>query len=112
LLPAYLQLCRLSHSTFALLLGKEKNIPQAGWLAAVFYVLCPLIALGLARISMMDSLLTLWFTLVVIGWIEGYRGNRKGYLLMAVAIALATMTKGIIGFCFPARDFGLAFNSS
>lgn len=98
----------IAASLTALLLyywAKKKGISQAGWLAAVFYVLCPLTALGLARLSMMDSILTLWLTLAVIGWIEGYQGNRKGYLLMAAAVGLATMTKGIIGILLPGAGF-------
>lgn len=55
----------------------------------------------------MDSLLTLLFTLAVIGWVEGYVGNRKGYLLMAAAMGLATMTKGLIGFLLPSLAFSL-----
>ena len=85
--------------------AKRNGVARVGWLAAVFYLLCPLTAFGLARFTMMDSLLTLWLTLAVIGWIEGYRGNRKGYLLMAAAIGLATMTKGIIGFLLPGAGF-------
>lgn len=57
--------------------------------------------------GMMDSLLTLWFTLAVVGWIEGYGGSRKGYLLMAGAMGLAVMTKGAIGFLLPGLGFSI-----
>lgn len=73
---------------------------RAGWLAAIFYALCPL-TIGLARVGMTDALLTLWLTLSIIGAIEGYRGKRAGYLLMAMGTGLATMTKGPIGFLLP-----------
>lgn len=86
---------------------KRKGLVRVGWLAAVFYALCPLVALGLARVAMIDSLLTLWLTLAVVGWIEGYGGNRKGYLLMAAAMGLAVMTKGAIGFLLPCLAFAV-----
>ena len=85
----------------------RKGFMDVGWLAAVLYVLCPLVALGLARVGMMDSLLTLWFTLAVVGWIEGYGGSRKGYLLMAAGMGLAVMTKGAIGFLLPGLVFSI-----
>src|SRR2546428_7083841 len=46
--------------------AKRKGAMRVGWLAATSYVLCPLLA-GLARVAMLDSLLTLWLTLTVIG---------------------------------------------
>ncbi|HEX8494063.1 MAG TPA: glycosyltransferase family 39 protein [Pyrinomonadaceae bacterium] len=87
--------------------ARRKGMMRTGWLAAMLYVLCPLVALGLARVAMMDSLLTLFLTLAIIGWIEGYGGNRKGYLLMAAAMGLATMTKGMIGFLLPGAAFSI-----
>lgn len=81
--------------------ARRKGLIRVAWLAAVMYTLCPLVAVGLARVAMVDSLLTLWFTLAIVGWIEGYNGNRKGYLLMAAAMGLAVMTKGVIGFLLP-----------
>src|SRR6185503_9338903 len=85
----------------------RRNALHVGQFAAVIYVCCPLVAFGLARIAMMDSLVTLFFTLAVIGWIEGYSGDRKGYILMAVGMGLATMTKGLIGFLLPGGAFAL-----
>ena len=85
--------------------ARRRGFMRVGWLAAVMYALCPLLAVGLARVAMMDSLLTLCFTLSVIGWIEGYGGNGKGYLLMAAGMGLATMTKGLIGFLLPSAAF-------
>ncbi len=79
----------------------KKGLMGVGWLAAIMYALSPLVAVGLARVAMVDSLLTLWMTLSIIGWIEGYGGNPKGYLLMAAAMGLAFMTKGVIGFLLP-----------
>jgi 4-amino-4-deoxy-L-arabinose transferase-like glycosyltransferase len=87
--------------------ARRKGLVRAGWLAAVLYVLCPLVALGLARVAMVDSLLTLWLTLAVMGLIEGYGGDRRGYLLTAASAALAVMTKGAIGFLLPCLTFGL-----
>ncbi len=85
--------------------ARRRGMMRAGWLSAVMYALCPLVAVGLARVAMMDSLLTLCFTLSLIGWIEGYGGNGKGYLLMAAGMGLATMTKGLIGFLLPSAAF-------
>jgi 4-amino-4-deoxy-L-arabinose transferase-like glycosyltransferase len=87
--------------------ARQKGAMRAGELAAILYIICPLVALGLARVAMMDSLLTLFLTLAVIGWIEGYNGKRKGYLLMAVGMGLATMTKGMIGFLLPGAAFSV-----
>ncbi|GIV19540.1 MAG: hypothetical protein KatS3mg023_1291 [Armatimonadota bacterium] len=80
--------------------AKRRGIERVGWLALMIYPLCPL-TMGLARQAIMDSLLTLWFTLAVVGWVEGYTGDRRGYLLMALGAGLATMTKGLIGLLLP-----------
>ncbi|HEX8173504.1 MAG TPA: glycosyltransferase family 39 protein [Pyrinomonadaceae bacterium] len=81
--------------------ARRRGLTRMGWLAAIIYALCPLVAVGLARVAMVDSLLTLWLTLAIVGWIEGYGGNRRGYLLMAAGMGLAVMTKGVIGFLLP-----------
>jgi 4-amino-4-deoxy-L-arabinose transferase-like glycosyltransferase len=81
--------------------AKRRASVRVGLLAAVIYALSPLVAVGLARVAMVDSLLTLWLTLSIIGWVEGYNGNRKGYLLMATSMGLAVLTKGLIGFLLP-----------
>lgn len=81
--------------------ARRSGLMRAGWLGAVIYALCPLVAVGLARVAMVDSLLTFWLTLAIVGWIEGYKGNRRGYLLMAAGMGMAVMTKGVIGFLLP-----------
>jgi 4-amino-4-deoxy-L-arabinose transferase-like glycosyltransferase len=43
----------------------------------------------------------------MIGCVEGYGGNRRGYLLMAASAALAVMTKGAIGLLLPCLTFAL-----
>jgi len=80
--------------------AKRRELHRVGWLALVIYPLCPL-TMGLARQAIMDSLLTLWFTLAVFGWMEGYTGDRRWYLLTAAGAGLATMTKGFIGLLLP-----------
>jgi 4-amino-4-deoxy-L-arabinose transferase-like glycosyltransferase len=80
--------------------ARRRVSERAGLLAAAVYVLCPL-TVGLARLAMTDSLLTLWLTLTFIGLIEGYRNDRRGYMLAAAGAALATLTKGAIGFLLP-----------
>lgn len=80
--------------------AKRRELARVGWLALIIYPLCPL-TMGLARQAIMDSLLTLWFTLAVVGWIEGYTRDRRWYLLMAAGAGLATMTKGLIGLLLP-----------
>ena len=85
---------------------RRRGQERAGWLAAIFYALCPL-AMGMAHIAMTDALLTFWLTLAIIGAIEGYSGKRAGYLLMALGAGLATLTKGPIGFLLPGTTLGL-----
>jgi 4-amino-4-deoxy-L-arabinose transferase-like glycosyltransferase len=85
---------------------RRRGAPFAGWLAAICYALCPL-TIGLARVAMTDALLTLWLTVAIIGAIEGYRGKRAGYLLMALGTGLATLTKGPIGLLLPGATFFL-----
>jgi 4-amino-4-deoxy-L-arabinose transferase-like glycosyltransferase len=87
--------------------ARHRGALRVGRIAAIIYVCCPLVAYGLARIAMVDSLVTLFFTLAIIGWIEGYSGKRKGYLLMAIGMGLATMAKGLIGFLLPGGAFVL-----
>lgn len=84
--------------------ARKRGARNIGWLAAGIFALSPL-TIALSRQAITDSLLTLWFTLAVIGWIEGNRGSRRGYILMAAACGLATMTKGAIGILLP----GVAF---
>jgi len=84
---------------------KRRELARVGWLAIIIYPLCPL-TMGLARQATMDSLLTLWFTLAIIGWIEGYTSDRRWYLLMAAGAGLATMTKGLIGLLLPGGALG------
>jgi 4-amino-4-deoxy-L-arabinose transferase-like glycosyltransferase len=79
---------------------KQRGDELTGWLAAIFYALSPLAA-GLAHVTVSEAFLTLWLTIAVLGAIDGYRGSAGGYLLMAIAAALATMTKGVIGFLLP-----------
>lgn len=84
--------------------ARKRGARNIGWLAAGIFALSPL-TIALARQAITDSLLTLWFTLAVIGWIEGNRGKRWGYILMAAACGLATMTKGTIGVLLPGAAF-------
>lgn len=84
--------------------ARRRGSERVGRLAAVIFVLSPL-TIGLSRQAITDSLLTLWFTLTVIGWIEGNRGERWGYILMAAAAGFATMTKGTIGILLPGAAF-------
>lgn len=86
--------------------AKRRGLERVGWLALLIYPLCPL-TMGLARQAIMDSLLTLWFTLTVIGWVEGYTRDRRWYLLMAAGAGLATMTKGLIGLLLPGGALAL-----
>jgi 4-amino-4-deoxy-L-arabinose transferase-like glycosyltransferase len=86
--------------------ARRRGMERLGWLAALLYLFCPL-TFGLARQAVMDSLLTLWLTAAVIGWIEGYQGDRRGYLVMAAGAGLATMTKGLIGLLLPSAAFAV-----
>ena len=78
--------------------------------AVISYLRTPHLTRRLAwfgLVLLLYSLLTLWLTLSVIGWIEGARGDRRGYLLMAAGAGLATLTKGLIGALLPGMAFGL-----
>ncbi|MDQ3815452.1 MAG: glycosyltransferase family 39 protein, partial [Armatimonadota bacterium] len=86
--------------------AKRRGVERIGRLAAMIYVLCPL-TMALVRQAIIDSLLTLCFTMTVIGWIEGYRGNRRGYLVMAIGMALATLAKSVMGLALPIAAFVL-----
>ncbi len=79
---------------------KQRGDELTGWLAAIFYALSPLAA-ALAHVTVSEAFLTLWLTIAVLGAIDGYRGRGAGYLVMGIAAALATMTKGVIGFLLP-----------
>ncbi|HEX8234438.1 MAG TPA: glycosyltransferase family 39 protein [Abditibacteriaceae bacterium] len=86
--------------------ARRQSAERAGWIAALVYPLCPLI-MGLSRQGITDSVLTLCLTLTVIGWIEGYRTDRRWYYLMAAGAALATLAKGVIGMLLPGAAFVL-----
>lgn len=79
---------------------KQRGDELTGWLAGIFYALSPLAA-GLAHVTVSEGFLTLWLTIAVLSAVDGYRGRVGGYLVMAIAAALATMTKGVIGFLLP-----------
>ena len=79
---------------------KQRGDELTGWLAAIFYALSPLAA-GLAHVTVSEGFLTLWLTIAVLAAIDAHRGRAASYLLMAIAAALATMTKGVIGFLLP-----------
>lgn len=84
--------------------ARRRGLSRIGRPAAIIFVLSPL-TIALARQAITDSLLTLWLTISIIGWIEGYLGNRRWYLLMAAGAGLATMTKGPIGLLLPGAAF-------
>ncbi|MEN6372536.1 MAG: glycosyltransferase family 39 protein [Armatimonadota bacterium] len=86
--------------------ARRRGLEGTGRLAAVIFAFSTL-TIGLSRQAITDSLLTLWFTLSIIGWIEGNRGKRWGYILMAAAAGFATMTKGTIGILLPGAAFVL-----
>lgn len=83
---------------------RRRGSERLGWIAAALFLFCPL-SFVLAREAVLDSLLTLWLTLAVIAAIEANRAQNsakgQAYLGMAVAMGLATMTKGVIGVLLP-----------
>lgn len=83
---------------------RQRGSERLGWIAAALFLFCPL-SFALAREAALDSLLTLWLTLAVIAGIEANRAQGRAkqgaYLWMAVAMGLATMTKGVIGALLP-----------
>jgi 4-amino-4-deoxy-L-arabinose transferase-like glycosyltransferase len=84
--------------------ARRHGAERAGWLAAIVLPLCPLV-MGLSRQGITDSVLMLCLTLTMVGWIEGYRTDRRWYYLMAAGAALATLAKGVIGTLLPGAAF-------
>jgi|SRR5579872_287034 len=72
---------------------------RAGLLAGLIYATAPMTVLD-ARQMTTDALLTLWFLLTMIGFIE------RRPLLFWAASALAVLTKGVVGLLFPALVVG------
>jgi len=89
-----------------LLLGWRRFDWQTGLLAAVVLALSPEYFVS-ARFLVTDMLLTCFLTLALVSfYLASTSENKRGYLLFYVFIALATMSKGIIGFLLPALIIG------
>ena len=86
------------HATVLLcyLLGRRSLGDRPAWWAALFLALAPGF-LGMARLLLLDGLLTLWATLGLLAAFEAIRGDRLRWgwwLLAAVACGLGVLTKG------------------
>lgn len=84
--------------------AKRAGRAQVGWLAGIFTMSC-LLCTMIARQAIMDSMLTLFLTISIIGIIEAIRTDRKWYYLAAAGIGLAMMTKGLPGLVLPGLTF-------
>ena len=84
--------------------AKRAGRAQVGWLAGIFTMSC-LLCTMIARQAIMDSMLTLFLTISIIGIIEAIRTDRKWYYLAAAGIGLAMMTKGLPGLVLPGLMF-------
>ncbi len=84
--------------------AKRAGRAQVGWLAGIITMSC-LLSTMIARQAIMDSMLTLFLTISIIGIIEAIRTDRKWYYLAAAGIGLAMMTKGLPGLVLPGLTF-------
>ena len=84
--------------------AKRAGRAQVGWLAGIFTMSC-LLCTMIARQAIMDSMLTLFLTIAIIGVIEAIRSDRRWYYLAAAGIGLAMMTKGLPGLVLPGLTF-------
>ncbi|MDY6850491.1 MAG: glycosyltransferase family 39 protein [Thermodesulfobacteriota bacterium] len=97
----------LSGLALALVLGwfgRRRGGELLGFLSALMTLTCFLIVL-LARVALLDMLLTLWTTLTLVLFFEGYqapKGRDRWYFLGAwTAMGLAFLTKGPVGAAVP-----------
>ena len=83
---------------------KRAGRERMGWVAAALFLFCPL-TYTLSHEAVLDAMLTLFQTLAVMAALEADatdgRERRRAYLLMAVAVGLAVMTKGVVGLLLP-----------
>jgi 4-amino-4-deoxy-L-arabinose transferase-like glycosyltransferase len=78
------------------LLGRRSMGDRPAWWAALGLALAPCFV-GMARLLLLDGLLTLWATLALLAAFEAVRGERlrwSWWLLAAAACALGVLTKG------------------
>ncbi len=80
--------------------SKRAGRAQVGWLAGIF-TMSSLLCTVVARQAVMDSMLTFFLTMAIIGIIEAIRVNPRWYYVAAAAVGLAMMTKGLPGLVLP-----------
>lgn len=80
--------------------AKRAGRAQVGWLAGLF-TMSSLLCTVVSRQAVMDSMLTFFLTLAIVGIIEAIRTDRRWYYLAAAAVGLAMMTKGLPGLVLP-----------
>ena len=93
----------------AWIFGRWAFSEKAGWYAAATLVSCTGMFL-FTRIMIPEALLTLWFTLAHYCFLRGFFGegkDKRWYYGLYIAIALAILTKGLIGIVFVAGPIGL-----
>lgn len=83
---------------------------KVGWIAALVYA-ASLGPYTFGKLAMPDLLLMLWINLAILGYVKGYwdRGGGTGAwpVIMFASLALATLTKGLVGLGLPAAIIGL-----
>ncbi len=86
-------------------LANRMNGPRAALLSA-WILATSLVYFAIGQINITDMPLSFFITLSMAGFWMGHRRDRKFFLLFYIGMALATLTKGLIGIVLPA---GIAF---
>jgi len=82
------------------LLGRAWFSPRAGWLAGLVLA-TTLQWFAQSRMAVFDSVLVFWMLGALLGFWEGYRGRRAGYLAAFACAGLGTLTKGPVAAVVP-----------
>ncbi len=94
--------CLTTYATARLLFSRTSGLLASAVLAT------SLLGYGLSRVATLDVPVSLFITLTLSCFLAGmHTGNRKFYLLMYAASALAMMTKGLIGIVVPGMVIGI-----
>ncbi len=82
-------------------LANRMNGPRAAFLSS-WILATSLVYFAIGQINITDMPLSFFITLSLAGFWMGHRRDRRYYLLFYLGMALATLTKGLIGIVLPA----------
>ena len=109
----YVALCGLATMLLVAFTARRLGTPETGLGAMIALVSSPYF-MGLGGIVTLDMGLTFWTTLTVCAYLlserepEGVPARRRWMLVAWAAMALAVLSKGLVGIVFPAAALGLA----